>query len=912
MTCAWGLVAWSGQTTRRPMFQTSRTTGWPPTVRTRTRSARSPQALQELAERYERYLTTHSATRLADICFTASTGRKHFTHRLAVVTQSATQLRQQLAAFTQGQTKSSMVRTGVANTTPKRIAFLFTGQGSQFVGMGSELYATQPVFRAVIDRCNTLLQPYLDYDLIDMLYPAAEASADQMARLDQTIYTQPALFALEYALAELWKSWGIEPDVVMGHSVGEYVAAGVAGVFSLEEGLKLIAARGRLMQALPSGGQMVSVKASAQAVAPFLQPYAEHVSLAAVNGPQATVISGTADAIQAICETLAAQGIQSKKLTVSHAFHSPLMQPIRAEFERIATEVKFTTPRITLISNLSGGPVTEEVTHPAYWGEHIMAPVSFAQGIAALQEQAVTHCIEIGPKAILLGMMRDCLTENSHIVLLPSIRPEQECEQLFKSLSELYVQGMPIAWQGVYQAAPDARQYQRLPLPTYPFQHQRYWLDLSQREGHRPGRQNGATNGHVEPTELSSVVLSTLAPKKFRQQVEGLSSIEQQANLLAYVRAEVAGLIGLSGPDQLDGEERLLDLGIDSLMAYELRSRLQSHLDCTLPSTLIFEHPTIAAMVTYLAEIVLVSTAPVLGAAAATLPSTLVPIQPRGALPPLFMVAGILGSAFDFQQLAQHLDPAQPFYGLRSLGIDEDCPPFTQVVEIAAHHIRSLQAIQPTGPYHLGGYSFGGKIAYEMAQQLQGQGHTIALLTLLDTPLAILGDSQAAAAWDEAQFIVSLAELYATFSEQEDAAPLTDTVASVRLLDSAAQLKFLQTCIKSAGVALTELETHRALQVYKANLLAYSTYLPQGTLDPASTLPITLIQAQERIAFDMLPTDAMTQQDPGWGWQTVSTAPFDLQVVPGNHITMMAKPHVARLAAYLNSKLGQTQQFVTA
>ena len=434
-----------------------------------TLSAKSHNALQDLAQRYDAYLNTHPETALADLCFTANTGRKHFKYRLAVVADSTAQLHQQLTAFTQSQSTTPTLRTGVANTTPQRMAFLFTGQGAQYVGMGRHLYETQPVFRQVLERCNTLLQPYLDVSLLDLLYPKNQ----EPSLLDQTAYTQPALFALEYALAELWKSWGIEPDVVMGHSVGEYVAACVAGVLSLDDGLKLMAERGRFMQSLPQGGQMVSVKANVETMAAYLKPYQESVSIAAVNGPQATVISGRQEVINAICGQLTSAGIKSKKLAVSHAFHSPLMKPILASFSRTANQVDFTTPHIPLISNVTGSAVTHEVTTPTYWCEHIMAPVLFAKGVASLHSQSIAHCIEIGPKPVLLGMLHDCLSENTEMTLLPTIRPDQEWEQLLKSLGGLYVQGVPIAWQGVYQGV----RRQRLRLPTYPFQHQRYWIE---------------------------------------------------------------------------------------------------------------------------------------------------------------------------------------------------------------------------------------------------------------------------------------------------------------------------------------------------------------------------------------------------------------------------------------------------
>ena len=261
-----------------------------------TLSAKSDKALQELVQRYVNYLQSQAEIPLADICFTANTGRKHFKHRLSVVAASNSQLREQLAHFSQ-------LTVGVVNKQekPAKIAFLFTGQGSQYVGMGLQLYKTQPTFRQTLDHCDEILRAYLEKPLLDILYPDNDASSTV---LDETAYTQPALFAVEYALAKLWQSWGIEPDVVMGHSVGEYVAACIAGAFSLEEGLKLIVERGRLMQALPPDGEMVALLVTEAEINTAIQPYLQDISIAAINGPESIVISGVREAINSFWVTV--------------------------------------------------------------------------------------------------------------------------------------------------------------------------------------------------------------------------------------------------------------------------------------------------------------------------------------------------------------------------------------------------------------------------------------------------------------------------------------------------------------------------------------------------------------------------------------------------------------------------------
>ncbi len=428
-------------------------------------SAKTEKALQELQQRYVAYLKSHLDTKLADICFTANTGRKHFNHRTSFVAQSVKQLLEQLEA-------SATVSREVSS--PEAIAFLFTGQGSQYVGMGRQLYEQAPTFRETLNRCDEILRPYLEQPLLSVLYPDLNAVGENhQSKINETAYTQPALFALEYALFELWKSWGIEPDVVMGHSVGEYVAACVAGVFSLEDGLKLITARSKLMQALPSDGEMVALLTDEARATAAIEPYSQFVSIAAINGPESVVISGRREAINAVCATLEASGIKTKKLKVSHAFHSPLMEPMLGEFESVARQVNFSSPQIKLLSNVTGTLATDEVATPEYWCRHITNPVRFAASMEDLQQQGLEVFIEIGPKPILLGMARQCLPEHQSL-WLPSLRPEQEdWQQILQSLVALYVRGVNIDWSGF------ERDYQRnrVVLPTYPFQRQRYWIE---------------------------------------------------------------------------------------------------------------------------------------------------------------------------------------------------------------------------------------------------------------------------------------------------------------------------------------------------------------------------------------------------------------------------------------------------
>ena len=458
-----------------------------------TLSAKTATALRRQAARFAEYLAStpesvpSSEQAWANICYTANRGRAHFKHRLALVARSTSEAHHKLMAFldhglstVNGKTSHLYVgacsngQTSTSSVEPRsRIAFLFTGQGSQYVGMGRELYETEPIFRQTLEHCDEILRPYLDQPLLSILYPnhverelfekeestshkTQDARRKTQDAINNTAYTQPALFALEYALVKLWESWGITPDVVMGHSVGEYVAACVAGVFTLEDGLKLIAERARLMQGSPqpaprqdrllggaSGqageqtsppelggteggrraserGEMVAVFASEAKVLDAMSMlgvsiYAKRaesgltaypLSIAAINGPENVVISGSSQAVQRMVDYFTEQEIKTVRLPVSHAFHSPLMEPILAEFEQIAAQINFKSPEIDLISNLTGRVATTELTTPAYWSRHLRQPVRFADGIATLHEMGVNIFIEIGPKPTLLGMAR--------------------------------------------------------------------------------------------------------------------------------------------------------------------------------------------------------------------------------------------------------------------------------------------------------------------------------------------------------------------------------------------------------------------------------------------------------------------------------------------------------------------------
>jgi len=447
-------------------------------------SAFDARSLRAHAQRHLDALEHARDEQLAAICRSAAVTRAHHAERAVLLTSSLSELRQQLQALAAGQEAPGLRHARVRARDALRVAFLFTGQGSQYAGMGRQLFEEQPVFRAALERCAQVLDAELGMPLLELLYPAEGVPS----LLDQTRYTQPALFALEYALACLWQAWGVSPSIVIGHSVGEYTAACLAGVLSLEDALRLIAERGRLMQSLPEGGTMAAVFAPLADLTPLLSDYRATVSVAAVNAPGQTVISGAARDVAAICESLAGRGVRVQRLTVSHAFHSPLVEPILDAFERKASAVPFSAPRLALISNVSGALAdAARVTRPSYWREHIRAPVEFARGLASVAAQAPDVCLELGPHPTLLAFAAEAFADPAPLLLPSLAKNARDRERLDESLAALFLAGARLDWRAVWAGTPAPR----FDLPPYAFQRERYWF-----KARRPPSERGRDSGH--------------------------------------------------------------------------------------------------------------------------------------------------------------------------------------------------------------------------------------------------------------------------------------------------------------------------------------------------------------------------------------------------------------------------------
>jgi len=458
-----------------------------------TLSAKTSARLAEMAARLNESIADPDNYPLADACFTAATGRATFQHRIAISITNAADLKQSLAAFTRNETPGNLKHGVIKGEGRRKIAFLFPGQGAQSPAMGRQLHDTHRVFREAVNTCDEILADLLPEPIRHVLYrdnvDSGSNGKPHTPLIHQAQYTQAALFTIEYAMSRLWRSFGIEPAVMLGHSIGDYVAACESGVFSLEDGLKLVAHRGRLVQSLPLNGSMAVVFADRDYVADIIAPYENDVALAAHNGPQCVVISGLKEVVSDLLNQFESVGVKTRVLEVSHAMHSPLLDPILDEFERHASEVTFHSPKIPLISSRDGRRLDERVCRPSYWRDHLRHTVSFVDAVQTLATFSLEAAIEIGPGTTLCGLAGR-MWNSEPIAWLPSLRqPRDDWDVVNESVAELFVRGVPIDWKS-YDAPFQRR---RVVLPTYAFDAQSHWYDLSRARTH-----------HVSPLTSSS------------------------------------------------------------------------------------------------------------------------------------------------------------------------------------------------------------------------------------------------------------------------------------------------------------------------------------------------------------------------------------------------------------------------
>ena len=485
-------------------------------------SAKTESALETATTNLVTHLKQHPDLNLADVAYTLQVGRRTFDHRRMLLCQNCDD-----AVTVLENLDPQRTFTHFQEPINRQVTFMFPGQGSQYVNMGKELYDTELIFRKHIDDCCEILKSHIDVDLRTILYPNQEKTEFATQQLQHIQITQPALFVIEYALAKLWMSWGIFPVAMIGHSIGEYVAATLAGVFSLEDALRIVAMRGKLMQQLPSSA-MLSIQLPEEEVEQLLEG---EISLAASNAPTNCVVSGSTEAIDKLQQELQQIGISCRRLHTSHAFYSQMMEPIIDTFIQLLCKVKLNPPKISFVSNVSGTWITAaQATDPNYWAKHLRQPIRFCQGIAQLAKTPETLFLEVGPGRALSTFVKQHQKEES--LVLTSIRHHQEQQSdvafLLSNLGKLWLVGVDVKWSGFYAS----ERRHRIPLPTYPFERQPYWIELNRQvqDDHQtsasPAKKTNIADWFYIPCWRQSTSLQLFQKEK---------SLEQQSRWLVFV-----------------------------------------------------------------------------------------------------------------------------------------------------------------------------------------------------------------------------------------------------------------------------------------------------------------------------------------------------------------------------------------
>ncbi len=436
-------------------------------------SAKTENSLQQSIKNYIEYMKVNTECSLEDIIYTANTGRADFDYRFSVVAKTREEFTSKMESFLSGDRKEGTFTSAdreEALVGKPQIAFMFSGQGSQYVGMGKELYQHNPVFKQAFDECNRLFRPYILKSLTDLIY-SNDASDEH---IEKTLYAQPLIFSVEYSLYKLWENFGVAPDIVLGHSIGEYAAAVAAKVLNLADAVKLVAARGRLMDSAPGDGSMGVIFSDIKTVMLLINDYRDKVSIAAYNAAQSIVISGDRNSVESILEKAEGSGIKVNRLRVSHGFHSQLMEPILEDFRLIASEIEFESPKVTFLSSMTGKIITENDNLDSdYWTNHIREKVDFYHSLLLLKERKDLILIEIGSDRTLVSLGK--MTLNEAVTLVPSLkRKRAEWEQLALSMAELYARGLKVNWDN-FDIEGQCR-WNPVQLPTYPFDRKQYWL----------------------------------------------------------------------------------------------------------------------------------------------------------------------------------------------------------------------------------------------------------------------------------------------------------------------------------------------------------------------------------------------------------------------------------------------------
>ena len=826
-------------------------------------SAKTATALNNITENLAAHLSAHPEINLADAAYTQYIGRKAFDHRRIVLADTAEEAISRLR-----DKNPQYVFDHYQKTMTRPVVFMFSGQGSQYVNMAKELYDTEAVFKSQLDYCADYLKPLLNLDLRTILYPSPEAAEAASQQMQQTAITQVALFSIEYSLAQLWMAWGVKPKAMIGHSIGEYVAACLAGVFSLDDALALVAARGQLMQSVATGN-MLAVSLPAEEVQALLP---DNLSLALVNSSSLCVVSGTNEAVAAFEQQLQARGVQAQVLHTSHAFHSAMMQEIVAPFTELMRKTPLSAPKIPYLSNVTGNWITaEQATDPTYWAQHLRQTVYFAQGLEQLFLDHQQILLEVGPGRTLSSLARQHQLKKAEQWVLTSLPHPKENQPdaafLLTTLGRLWLAGINIDYRAFYSG----RTLHRIELPTYPFDRQRYWIDAP-----KPGQSN------ITQPQGSLSRLSTLDSDEVVD--SGLSAEEKarhaprnaKEQLLATIWRDVLGI------GQFSIHDNFFELGGSSLVASLAVARIYESFKMELSISEFLNAPTIA-------ELALVVTADVADTSAAntdgkdaSVGSCLVKIKGGDESKPILFIAHPIDGYVTFtSELAQDLPASQAVYAFQAPGLTNDDPVLTSVAQMADVYLAALRSKQAQGPYLLGGASFGGLVALEIARQLQQAGEAVKLLFMIDTPAP---GQNLFKSESDSDILAFIGRHSLKLGEH---APNAETLAT--LLPEQQLAAVLETAKQHSVVpaSFEAVQLQRWLNVFKANSVAMTNYVPESYAGS-----LTFFRAQQ-------PWNIENPGHPEYYWLEKAQQGIAIYTIPGSHITMNLQPNVGEIAKQL-------------
>lgn len=536
-------------------------------------SAKTGTALDAMTTNLALHLEQTTDLALPDVAHTLQVGRQVLDYRRMVVCRNREDAVRNLRTL-----DPQFVRTTSQEAVNRDVVFMFSGQGSQYPNMGRQLYEDERVFRDEIDRCAEVLKPHLDRDLRELIYPKDSTTADAGHLLKQTSLTQPALFAVEYALAKLWMAWGILPRAMVGHSIGEYVAACLAGVFSANDALALVVARGRLMQSLPQGA-MLAVALAEEAVRSLLDT---NLALGVINGPSQCVVSGETKAVDALEQRLAKEHVEYRRLHTSHAFHSPMMQPIVRTFTERVAQVELCPPQIPFVSNVTGTWITaEQAADPAYWSAHLRQTVRFSDCLQVLMQEPNRVLLEVGPGRTLCTLSKRHPSKTAEHVVLSSIRhPKERVSDeafLLNTVGQLWLAGIHVDWPVLH----DGSDPRRVPLPPYPFERKHYWITATKRPCPIAAADRAEDIGGEEPSNL---------PDGKGLPNDSHVSGDQTKNSIASIWRDCLGV------EQIDVSDNFFELGGSSLTAVRVVTQIRKVLGARLSVSCVFENPTVEAL----------------------------------------------------------------------------------------------------------------------------------------------------------------------------------------------------------------------------------------------------------------------------------------------------------------------------